>query len=80
MSKHIGTVYSAERNAQSPQANVDASVGGVELALLDPRLRAEPMPPATFGPCDARTLAALLVRGADEVERMRRAQVEGWDS
>lgn len=72
MSKHIGGVFAYERNAGGPQANVDASVAGVEVALFDPSV--EPHRDATkvaFQPDDARTYAALVVRAADEVERMR---------
>lgn len=73
MSKHIGTVYSAERNDKSPQANVDASVAGVEVAAFDPNRspRASDAQVVTFQPADARTFAALVVCAADEVERMR---------
>lgn len=72
MSKqHIGTVYSAERNARSPQANVDASRAGVELAVFDPTIRKdEPAQVVAFRPADGRTLAALIVRACDESERM----------
>lgn len=72
MSKHIGKVLTSERNEMSPQANVDASVGGVEVSVSrnPPELSAD-AEVVSFQPDDARTFAALLVRAADNVERMR---------
>ena len=73
MSKHIGTVYSLERNEKSPQASVDASRAGGELAAFDPSdARADRyVKVVTFQPADARTIGALMQRGAEEVEIMR---------
>lgn len=47
----------------SVKANVLASVGGVEIMSDSP---------LTLDPVQARNYAALLVRGAQECERMRR--------
>lgn len=71
MSKHIGKVLTSERNEQSPQANIDASVGGVEVAVFDPKDDGQYAQLVSYQPDDARTFAALLVRAADAVERMR---------
>jgi hypothetical protein len=60
MSARIGEVISVHQ--ADPAVHVSASRGGVEL-LSDPRVTLEPI--------HARNFAALLVRGADEVERMR---------
>jgi hypothetical protein len=61
MSARIGEVPGPPYKAD-PAVHVSASRGGVEL-LSDPRITLEPIA--------ARNYAALLVRGADEVERMR---------
>jgi len=75
MSKHIGVVYSSERNPRSPSVNVDASRGGVEVSSVtlnsgDVALYERFV---SLQPADARTLAALLMRAADEAERIRGA-------
>lgn len=61
MSVRIGEIPHPHLSNQ-PRAIVSASCGGVEL-LVDERLSLDPV--------DARNFAALLVRAADEVQRMR---------
>jgi len=61
MSARIGEVPGLPIS-DDPAVHVHASRGGVEL-LSDPRVTLEPIA--------ARNYAALLVRAADEVERMR---------
>jgi hypothetical protein len=58
MSARIGEVPGLE----NPRVHVAASRGGVEL-LSDERISLEPI--------EARNYAALLIRAAEEVERMR---------
>jgi hypothetical protein len=61
MSARIGEVPGPP-TSDDPAVHVHASRAGVEL-LSNPRITLEPIA--------ARNYAALLVRGADEVERMR---------
>ncbi len=61
MSARIGEVPGPP-TSDNPAVYVHASRAGVEL-LSDPRITLEPIA--------ARNYAALIVRGADEVERMR---------
>jgi hypothetical protein len=62
MSAIIGTVPPIEVTYPDKGAVVYASLGGVELHCDDK---------FTLDPIQARNFAALLVRAADEVERMR---------
>jgi hypothetical protein len=67
MSKHIGRVHSSERNPESPGVVVDISEVGVEVMTED----APHMLKVWLQPVDARTLAALLMHAASEVELQR---------
>jgi len=67
MSVRIGEVKPEHPNPNSAAVHVQASRAGVELHS-DPTM--------TLDPIEARNYAALLVRAADEVERMR---VRGTD-
>jgi hypothetical protein len=78
MSKHIGRVNSSERNPGSPGVVVDISAAGVEVTSENPRsasIQADSVgtrcDTVTLQPTDARTLAAMLVHAAEEVERRR---------
>lgn len=63
MSREIGRVKQRQEGAIVHAAHfVHVSVAGVEL-LSDER--------STLDPCDARTFAGLLMRAADEAERVR---------
>ena len=62
MSVRIGDVKPENPNPHRAAIHVHASRGGVEL-LSDPRVTLEPV--------EARNYAALLIRAADEAERMR---------
>ena len=61
MSKIIGAID--PRSDGSAKHFISASIGGVEL---------HSEVASNLDPCDARTMAALLERAADEVERMRK--------
>jgi hypothetical protein len=62
VSVRIGEVQSCTDPGGQPAAYISASTGGVEV-FSDERI--------TIDPVQARNYAALLVRAADEVERMR---------
>lgn len=62
MSVRIGDVKPENQNPHHAAVHVQASRAGVELHAN---------PEATLEPVEARNYAALLVRAADEVERMR---------
>jgi hypothetical protein len=66
MSARIGTAIGVRFSThdREPQVEVAASSGGVELVSIGAAS-------FTLTPIEARNYAALLVRAADEVERMR---------
>jgi hypothetical protein len=78
MSAFIGSVNGPRHNSPHAAAEVWCSLSGVELFLVRTRVASE-LPSEeeiektrrSFDPIAARNLAALLVRGADEAERMR---------
>lgn len=75
MSVFIGGVRGPNHNSPNDAADVWCSRSGVELRAFASNLDASKSErdgvQRTFDPVAARNLAALLVRGAEEAERMR---------